>query len=97
MKNLTLTRGAHARNSTPHRGITSVEPVFGADAAEHRHTGHLPPSGLTLLLQRTVGAAGEFNEREMAVIRGASGTGTRRTRGITEPKFEIVRALYTQK
>ncbi len=66
---------------------TTVEPIFGEDAGRHRHTGVLPPSGLgTALRQLAIGAGGDFNEREMAVVRAAAA----RRRGAPEPNFEIV-------
>lgn len=70
-----------------HHRTKTVEPIFGDDAGRHRHAGALPPSGLgTPLRQLATGAGGEFNEREMAVVRAAAA----RRRGGPEPNFEIV-------
>jgi hypothetical protein len=78
--------------ATPQRLRTSTEPLFGSDAMQHRHTGSLPGSGLACRSRPTVvGAGGDFNEREMAVVRGVSG-GRARSAG-AEPRFEIVSSL----
>jgi len=75
--------------SIPQHGETTTEPLFGADALQHRHTGRLPGSGLgTALCQQTVSAGGDFNECEMAVLRAAA-SGTRRSRSASGPKFEV--------
>ena len=81
----TVSRNASVK-STPQRGNTSAEPLFGADASQHRHTGGLPASGLSSMRQAVVGAGGDFNEREMTVVRAASAG----RRSFGEPKFEIV-------
>jgi hypothetical protein len=78
----------------------TVQPLFGDDAGRHRYTGPLPPSGLgTPLRQLATGAGGDFNEREMAMVRAASSRGQlavegrrARGRGEQEPNFEIVGA-----